>query len=231
MPAIRSAIVSLLQHALSENILFQHDADEVYLWLECLSPVLREIGALAPDGTPLSDEGVAIVTFLDDCALRCTKTPYKYLEELCSLGRLADVQSNPVAERSMIYPSPLIMTVVEQLSAKVAGNLLSPSDALAVASYIRKLLFSLAGKVQDLPFLFRITQQIGEIFPEGSFSQHPVVSKSIRREISILKDSLLGITTPSFDGGSESSEDTEELLLQLENEPTGKLNHTLYREY
>lgn len=179
--------------------MFQHDADEVYLWLECLSPIPRKTGTEAPDGAPLGDEGVAIVAFLDDCALRCSKTPYKYLEELCLLGRVADVQSNPVAERSQVYPSPLIMTVIEQLSAKVAGKLLAPSDALAIVSYVRKLVFKLAGKVQDLSFLFRITEQLERIFPEDVFSQHPTVSKATRREVSILKTSLQGITRPIVD--------------------------------
>lgn len=115
------------------------------------------------------------------------------------LGRVADVQSNPVAERSQVYPSPLIMTVIEQLSAKVAGKLLAPSDAFAIVSYVRKLVFKLAGKVQDLSFLFRITEQLERIFPEDVFSQHPTVSKATRREVSILKTSLQGITRPIVD--------------------------------
>jgi nucleolar pre-ribosomal-associated protein 1 len=221
VPAIRAAIVSLLRHSLSEDTLFQHDSDEVCLWLESLSVVQRNENTEAPDGARLGDEGIAITKFLDDCALRCAKTPYKYLEDLCSVVRatdvVTDIQSNPVAERPEAYPSPLLMTVMEQLSAKVSGKLLSASETLAVASYIRKLVFRLAGKVQDLQFLRNIVEKYDFVLPDDIFlPEYPSMNKGIRREVSILKAVMKNILYPEFEKICEPSAEMNEFLKRLE---------------
>ncbi|KAJ2930741.1 hypothetical protein H1R20_g6371, partial [Candolleomyces eurysporus] len=105
------------------------------------------------DGTTLTDERLSVVAFLEDCVLRCLKTPYKYIEELESLAGDAAGEGRDVDSGASL-PSPLLITLVEQLEAKLISQggskgssavLLTPSDVLAIASYLRALLFSLVG--------------------------------------------------------------------------------------
>lgn len=84
--AIRSATAVLLQHSLSSSLLFQHDPDELVLWLRSLPSTARPVDAQAPDGTSLTDERDAVISFLDECAQLCAKIPYRFLEELRSLA-------------------------------------------------------------------------------------------------------------------------------------------------
>ncbi|KAJ2932530.1 hypothetical protein H1R20_g4543, partial [Candolleomyces eurysporus] len=105
------------------------------------------------DGTTLTDERLSVVAFLEDCVLRCLKTPYKYIEELERLAGDAAGEGRDVDSGASL-PSPLLITLVEQLEAKLISQggssgssavLLTPSDVLAIASYLRALLFSLVG--------------------------------------------------------------------------------------
>ena len=54
LPAIRKAVLDLLRHVWKHDFLFQHDIDEVDIWLDSLPTSIREDGASAPDGTPLA---------------------------------------------------------------------------------------------------------------------------------------------------------------------------------
>jgi nucleolar pre-ribosomal-associated protein 1 len=40
--------------------------------------------------------------------------------------------------------SPLVMPVLEQSTVKLVGKLLTPSDALAIAGFVRRLVFNFA---------------------------------------------------------------------------------------
>ena len=65
-------------------------------------------------------------------------------------GSLASITSS--ISNTDTYPSPLIMTVLEQLDAKIKADLLAPSDVLAISSFVRKLVFQLMGRAQSLNF-------------------------------------------------------------------------------
>ncbi|KII96154.1 hypothetical protein PLICRDRAFT_151289 [Plicaturopsis crispa FD-325 SS-3] len=187
--AIRSALTSLLRHVLSESILFQDDPDEVQIWLDSILTIPRVPGTESPDGAPLTDEGDSVVVFLDDCVQRCIKTPYRYLEDIQSLARTdaSDTDSNTVRERRNVYPSPLLMTVVEQLNAKAASKLLTPSDVLALASFVRRLVFRLSTKQDGLQFVDAVAKKIdSSLHVDKLFPEHPTVTNAIRREVFIL---------------------------------------------
>ncbi|KAF8812641.1 hypothetical protein BYT27DRAFT_7159048 [Phlegmacium glaucopus] len=209
IPAIRSKLSSLLRHVLSQSILFQEDPHESDLWLKAL-PTMRPSngeGEVA-DGGPLLDEADAVIMFLDDCVQRCLKTPYRYLEDVRSLAQT--LTSNAESEPNYsfdIYPSSLLMTIVEQLDAKVANKLLIPSHILGITSFIRKLLFYLSSKQSDLQFLHAVAAKIDEIFsrPERLFEGFPIFSGSIRREVGMLRDSLTFRHRPLSDSSAISS--------------------------
>ncbi|KAJ7863151.1 ribosome 60S biogenesis N-terminal-domain-containing protein [Mycena olivaceomarginata] len=91
-------------------------------------------------GFSLEDEADVVIGFLDDCVQRCLRTPYNQH----GAGTTPDD-----------LPSPLIMAVVEQLSAKVAASkqALSPSHVFVLVMFLRRLVLRLsshvAAKVQE----------------------------------------------------------------------------------
>ncbi|KAH9936862.1 ribosome 60S biogenesis N-terminal-domain-containing protein [Epithele typhae] len=177
-PAVRAVIVALLRHILAPGVLFQHDPDEIALWLECLPRTRRAPGAQSPDGVPLTDEGDAVIAFLDDCVQRCVKTPYKYVEDLQQAAGAGSIGLRPDAA-----PSPLLATVVEQLGAKLGVQRLAPADALALFAFARKLLVALASKCADLGVVRAYASRMaGLVEGKGVFAEHPSIQKAVERE-------------------------------------------------
>ena len=223
VPAVRTAIVALLRHILAPGVLFQHDADEIALWLEALPRTRRAAGACAPDGAPLTDEGDGVIAFLDDCVQRCVKTPYKYVEELQAAYAAHRGPSEPEAPVSSIgarpeaFPSPLLATVVEQLGAKLRGKLLTSSDALALFSFTRKLLLRIASKSADLILPKAFAAAVAALEENGTlFPEHPVMKAAIRREVVLLLFSMRQIQSPAGTAVEESTAAVEEFLAQIE---------------
>ena len=203
IPAIRTALSSLLRHVLSQSILFREDPHESDLWLKALPTMRPSNDEEVIDGGPLMDEVEAVITFLDDCVQRCLKTPYRYLEDVRSLAQTLTLNTASEQNYSFeMYPSSLLMTIVEQLDAKVANKLLIPSHVLGITSFIRKLLFYLSSKQLDLQFLRAAAAKIDTILrPERLFEGFPIFSGAIRREICMLHASL-GFQRPSSNGST-----------------------------
>lgn len=124
--AIRSGIAAVIQKHLSTSLLFPHDPDEVQIWLSILPLTKRASDAHAADGTSLPDEGEIMVNLLDECIQRCLKTPYRYLEELDVLREAAEGQQQGIGDDAQGVCGPLLMTLLEQLSAKINGQHLAP---------------------------------------------------------------------------------------------------------
>ncbi|KIJ57453.1 hypothetical protein HYDPIDRAFT_35114, partial [Hydnomerulius pinastri MD-312] len=165
--ALRTTLRELLQHVLAESVLFQEDPSEVELWLAALpsGSVRRGQGTETPDGAPLADEVDDVVVFFDDYAQRCLKTPYRYVEAMTDLLQShASSFSNAPAYCGEAFASPLLRAVLEQTGAKVGGRLVSPSDALAVFTFVRRLVVKLAN--------------------------YPSIAFAIRRELSITNARL-----------------------------------------
>ena len=191
MRALRTALKELLQHVLSESVLFQEDPNEVEAWLAALPFhfVRRGQRTESPDGAPLTDEVEAVVAFLDDCAQRCLKTPYRYMEAMSDLVQ----SSTPDVHRGDSFASPLLMTVLEQILAKVGGRLMTPSDTLAVFTFVRRLLVMLALKQEDSGYynLLAILNQLdGSIATGQPFPDYPSIGFGMKRELSIAKACL-----------------------------------------
>ena len=224
IPAIRLALSSLLRHVLSQSILFQEDPHEPDLWLKALPTMRPSNDEEITDGGPLWDETEAVITFLDDCVQRCLKTPYRYLEYVRSLAQTVASDTAPDQNYSFeTYPSSLLMTVVEQLEAKVANKLIIPSHVLGITSFIRKLLFYLSSKQSDLQFLHAVAVRIDDILrPERLFEGYPIFSGAIRREVSMLHASL-AFQRPSLNGSAIiSSTEVEAYLDRAEQVPIRK---------
>ncbi|KAF7984362.1 hypothetical protein HWV62_15393 [Athelia sp. TMB] len=185
--ATRLTITSLLKVVLSESILFQEDPEEVDLWLESLPTTRRAVNAESPDGAALTDEADSVVNFLDDCMQRCLKTPYRYIEERDSMATSALADEQLFSDHTATPCSPLLLVVLEQLGAKIAAELLSPSDLLALSMFVRLLVFKLSSKQHDTRFFSIMTDKFDSLLRDDLFAEYPNVINAIRREMSILR--------------------------------------------
>ncbi|GBE85449.1 hypothetical protein SCP_0706360 [Sparassis crispa] len=194
---IKKALAFLFRQVFSYSVIFQHDPDEITLWLDALPRTRRSQGATTLDGVPLTDEGDGVALFLDACAQQCSSNPYQYLEDLQTLSaphaQNQDDSSTFNAQESSKYPSPLLITVLEQFGLKLRAKALSPSDALTIMSFLRKLVIRLASKSSTLCFLERFVVNVedvtGFLFQEP-LSMSPIILAAIRREACLLRSGL-----------------------------------------
>ncbi|KJA21610.1 hypothetical protein HYPSUDRAFT_87850 [Hypholoma sublateritium FD-334 SS-4] len=213
VPTIRTAIVALLQNILSRSILFQEDAQEPDLWLKALPS--QHISPSDVD-TIFHGEVDGLIVFLDDCVHRCLKTPYRYVEALHVLGSQTSARAD-APERLDMYPSPLIMTVMEQLDAKVHNKSLPASHLLGIIAFTRKVLVNLSCKTLDMHFLHGYTRKFDEILVKEKLAQYPsTVYNVIRRELEILSATLL-FSFPSPAMTVDGTSEIEDHLAEVEN--------------
>jgi nucleolar pre-ribosomal-associated protein 1 len=208
----------LLRHILGESILFQEDPDEPDLWLASLPSSRRSPGTESPDGASLTDEADGVITFLDDCVQRCLKTPYRYIEDLYDIR-------NTDNHGLDVYPSPLFMTVLEQLSIKIEKKSLSPSDVLALATFVRKLVVGLMKKLEDVEILLAVAGKVdGMLTVDRLFAGYPIITAAIRREVALLRACL----EPPFNSLQPSrlvSKEVQDFLTQVEQIPVRSYFH------
>ena len=221
IPSIRSALADLLQHILSQSILYQEDPHEPDLWLKAL-PYKRADPIDVQSGL-FQSEADAVISFVDDCVQRCQKTPYRYVEALQSLRKTSVDVKPELSERLEMHPSPLLMTLLEQLEAKINNQSLAPADIIAITSYIRKLLFNLASKTMDLHLLRNIGDRICVILEEEKLPQDsPVLLLAVKRELEILTISLSFSMLASNSAATASDETLQNYISKIEQTPVRK---------
>jgi nucleolar pre-ribosomal-associated protein 1 len=156
---------------------------------------VRPLDAETPDGTPLLNEQTAVVNFLDDCIHLCLKAPYGYIEGLDALSSDSTTASGYQHGGNTL--SPLLATVMEQISSRFATSL-CPSDSLAIISFARRLLVRHAGKGESLGLIVRLSEKLASL-PVGEtlLENHAIVANSVRQEITILKHRLLLLDDPA----------------------------------
>lgn len=209
LPALRKALASVLTTVLSQSILFEEDKSEPDLWLSILP---RKSVHLQNTCSIFHGEAEGVIAFVDECVQRCIKTPYRYVEAL----NMLDGSSATAAQLSM-YPSPLLMTIIEQLDAKISNKSLLPSHILGIVSYIRKLIFNLTTKTTDLGFLRKYSNKLYAIVREERLpATTEELHAAVNREKDILRVTLTFNTHTSLD--QRHIDDTVERYLDnLEN--------------
>jgi len=225
--ALRREIGLLLRHVMAGDPLFQHDPDEIYLWLECVPSTASRSGTKSPDGVELVDGGATVVKFLDDCFLRCARTPYKYFEDLSAVipsppPASKDLAEDSVAKRPELFPSPALMTLLEQLSILVKKNP-SPSDIYSLSVFVRHLIFRLAQKTQSLWFIQAVTEKVDTIFGDDVLAGYPRIMKAVRREFRILRACLAGLDDPPPGTPGTITDRIQTFLVKIEGTPLGTL--------
>lgn len=84
-----------------------------------------------------------------------------------------------------LFASPLLM---EQVTAEVNGQLMTPSDALAVLTFVRRPLVMLATEQDDAEYcnLLPVLNQLdSSVTAKHPFPDQPRICFGIRREMSI----------------------------------------------
>lgn len=211
-----------MRHVLAIDPLFQHDPDEIHLWLECIPSNSARAGTKSPDGAELLDDGPIVVKFLDECFLRCARTPYKYLEDLSSLttSSTKELAEDSIIQRPEMFPSPVIMTLVEQLSVLAKSNP-SPSELYSLSVFTRHLVFRLAQKTQSLWFTQTIVTKVDVIFSEDVLPDYPSIMKAVRREVRVLRACLAGLEDPPPSTPSTVTDQMQTFLANVEGAPLG----------
>jgi nucleolar pre-ribosomal-associated protein 1 len=112
------------------------------------------------------------------------------------------------------------MTVLEQFVSKLAGTLLTPSDALAIAGFVRRLVLKLASRQRDLAFLRIFSAKVdGAAMPENLFSQYSSVTAAIRREMSIMHKCLSHFQEVRGHSDLGASSEVQAFLTKIEGVP------------
>ena len=227
--ALRHEIGLLLRHVLSNDPLFQHDPDEIYLWLECIPSNSIRAGTKSPDGVELLDGGPIVVKFFDECFLRCARAPYKYLEDLAAVTPspsplLKESTEDSIIKRPELFPSPVLMALLDLLSTFVKQDP-SPSDLYSLSVFVRHLIFRLAQKMQSLWFLKVITEKLDKIFGDDILPRYPGIMKAVRREVQILQACLAGLEDPPKRTARKVTKQMQTFLEKIEGTPLGKLFH------
>ena len=227
--AVARAAVDVLEVALGRTILFQTDPEEVSLWIGAVPKDDRRVGDAAmqddDDGFHCSSDAAAVITFLDDCVQRALKTPYRYIEDLRNLLDPSASQENDTASSSTSV-SPLLMTVLQQLQAKMNGKHLTPIQVLEVVSFTRKLLYLLSAKVSDagMDLLQRVAGKVEEIVQTSwAFSGEDSLRLAVKREVEMMQESLGfkandGDVVLQEEAGNESF---NQFIQKLENSSSG----------
>jgi len=223
--ALRREIGLLLRHVMAGDPLFQHDPEEIYLWLECIPSASSRGGTKSPDGVVLLDGGAIVVKFLEECFLRCSRAPYKYLEDLFTVTPplsplYKDTTEDSIAKRPELFPSPVLMTVVEQLSVLVKKEP-SPSDLYSLSAFILHLIFKLAQKTQSLWFTQAIAEKVDKIFGDDVLPGYPSITKAVRREVRILRACLAGLEDAPRNTPGTITDQMQTFLAKIEGAPLG----------
>jgi nucleolar pre-ribosomal-associated protein 1 len=145
----------------------------------------------------------------------CLRAPYGYIEELSNSTTTADGYQSGGNTLS-----PLLATVIEQISSKITTGL-SPLDTLAIVSFARRLIVRLAGKMESLGLLVRLSEKLFLLPVSEILEENHVVANAVAQEIMILKNYLTLLGDPAAPmpvlESSSSSPAVADFLNRVEN--------------
>lgn len=161
--------------------MFQHNPEELHVWLDALPMGVRPEGGETPDGAPLKDERECVTSFMEACMQRCAKTPHRYIEDLDAV-----VSSFGDGDHALSV-SPLLMAVLEQLNARMRNGSLEPSDALALTTFIRKVVVGLLGRQSEMGAFSELAMSLRRaVTGDGTFPELRVIALALRKECDVL---------------------------------------------
>ena len=154
---VKAACEQLLRSLLATSSFFEHDSAEIHAWLSSLPQADTRVATKADDESAakpstvpsrqqISAEQQAVVAFLDECLLRCAKTPYRYIEAsrqfLRDNGRNEE-QADEVEATSGadLLASPWLMALLEQFCIRIDKGLFDVAESVeGLAAFFARLL-------------------------------------------------------------------------------------------
>ncbi|KAJ1598469.1 hypothetical protein NDA14_001308 [Ustilago hordei] len=205
---VKQACSDLLHSLLAPSALFEHHPAEIEAWLASLPQADTRMVVPGEDANSsiasqrLSDEQQAVITFLDECMLRCIKTPYRYIESarqyLQKHGKFthydgSDGVSDDELASANLMASPWLMALVEQFTVRLEKGLF-PTQTVTVdallAFFVRLLPTLCAYSCQT-----RVFDQLVWDMDNCCFDKQN--SKYYKRLLSLLDNKMLGFRYPN----------------------------------
>ncbi|PWN34846.1 uncharacterized protein FA14DRAFT_171572 [Meira miltonrushii] len=181
LPMLRSTSLALISSAMKASVMFEHDSAEWQAWQYAL------------DG-----QDCHLYDFIDECAQRCIKVPYKYIE----MAREAVLKQNG-SEESMtdIAFSPLLYTMLEQLTIRIQKNLLSDAHLpIAFSSFLSRYLPAMRVSNRPTKILLALLEECRNLFTSSEFSSNPDLFSNLKRSSDLLTALTLGPSTEKVNG-------------------------------
>jgi nucleolar pre-ribosomal-associated protein 1 len=222
---IKAECAPVIQHLLGSSILFEHDPQELDIWLNALPRSLRSPDAKSPDGAALLDEKSSVLSVVDEALKRCLKSPYKYVETVIEFAHNSSPNTTGNSYGPPLLPSPLLMAVIEVMNDCATGVAQAPPSALlALATYIRRVIFGWHLKQPNTQYSRRILEYIISLrIPnQGTLTSHPAIGTGILREWHLLTD-IFDALDQSWPSMNESNPAVEDFTHHLEQMTIGEL--------
>ncbi|CCA67773.1 hypothetical protein PIIN_01597 [Serendipita indica DSM 11827] len=200
-PILSETYSDLLRSVLAPSPLFEHDPQELNVWLEALPRGARRVNAKDPDGAALADERDTMSLVLDQCIRTCIKSPWRYIEAAQSYYLLAYPAANSSDENHkealegythFHAASPLLVALLDTFGSILSGSTDSPtSAALAIVTYLRQVILGVSIKQPDEQYAARVANRLERAVSESDKSSHSAtLLEGISREIRILRSTL-----------------------------------------
>jgi nucleolar pre-ribosomal-associated protein 1 len=222
---IKVECAAVVQNLLGPSILFEHDPQELDIWVNALPRSLRSPDAKGPDGTPLLDEKSSVLSVIDEALKRCLKSPYKYVETITEFAHSNSPISTGATYDPSLLPSPLLMAIIEVMNDCATGVTRAPPSALlALATYVRRVIFGFHLKQPDTQYSRRLLEYVIslKIPNQGNLVDCPAIGAGILREWNILTD-IFDVLDQSWPPIGESNPSVEDFVHHLERMIVGTL--------
>lgn len=201
-----------------DSALFEHDPQELKIWLDALPRSSRSPDARGPENEELGDEKDAVVAILDKAVRECIKVPWHYLEAsmlLYSISSSSRQEDGKEMDGTLegyspsSAASPLLMALLEIFATMIRGQLKAPSSsALSVATYLRQVVLGVCIKQPDSQYALRVVAKLESIMETANHESHTrSILKAISREIKILREAILSMDNLPIVVDMDASED------------------------
>jgi hypothetical protein len=173
----------------------------------------------------LLDEKSSVLSMIDEALKRCLKSPYKYVEMVMEFAHNSSPITTGTSYDPPLLPSPLLMAVIEVMNDCATGAAQAPPSALlALATYIRRVIFGLHLKQPNTQYSRRILEYIISLrIPnQATLTSHPAIGTGILREWHMLTD-IFDVLDQSWPSISESNPAVEDFIHHLEQMAIGEL--------
>jgi nucleolar pre-ribosomal-associated protein 1 len=166
-----------------------------------------------------------MIAILDKCIRECIKAPWTFVEACLSVytGSTSEPVEDSTEEPLEGYSpataaSPLLMTLLEMFEGLWKGlpNLAS-STTLAVATYLRRVIFGLSLKQPNAQYARRIVSRLYRVLSSAGSPHHSIsMVNGIKREIDLLENALSASEHATEASNAEDKREVLDFLERLE---------------